>query len=108
MPSANLIQDGDHLYEAVKAGKVPESRLDDMAHRYANLISWSIKIANLARILIPWIASGQNKSYPHINMQSHDLADEINVEVMVFRNEHIDNKEDNYILARKIAAESSV
>jgi len=62
----------------------------------------------LHRILTPWIASGQKSSYPHTNWQKWDLSDEIEVDGRVFRNEHVDNKGDNYILARKIAAESTV
>ena len=47
-------------------------------------------------------------SYPATNFQSYDLRDEIEVDGKVFRNEHVDVKGDNYILARKIAAESTV
>jgi beta-glucosidase len=36
------------------------------------------------------------------------LADETEVKGRIFRNEHVDNKGDNYMFARKVAAESTV
>ncbi|CAD6568913.1 MAG: hypothetical protein TREMPRED_004846 [Tremellales sp. Tagirdzhanova-0007] len=92
MELAELKYYGHRLHDAIKSGKVPESRLDDMAHR----------------ILTPWLAAGQNISYPRTNWHKYDLADEREVDGRVFRNDHVNNKGDNYILARKIAAESTV
>lgn len=60
------------------------------------------------RILVPWLASGQDHGYPKTNWQKHDLADEIEVGGRKLYNEHVDNRGDNHILARKIAAESTV
>ena len=59
-------------------------------------------------ILTPWLAAGQNTSYPRTNWHMYDLADEREVDGRVLRNEHVNTKGDNYILARKIAAESTV
>ena len=59
-------------------------------------------------ILTPWLAAGQNISYPRTNWHKYDLADEREVDGRVFRNDHVNNEGDNYILARKIAAESTV
>ncbi|ORX38400.1 glycoside hydrolase superfamily [Kockovaella imperatae] len=83
---------GDNLIKAVKAGDVPESRLDDMARR----------------ILLPWYASRQHEDYPAPNFQKYDLSDEFEQDGMVFKNEHVDNRGDGHILARKVAADSTV
>ncbi|KAI8822992.1 glycoside hydrolase superfamily [Fimicolochytrium jonesii] len=45
---------GANLAQLVKAGQVPEARLDDMA----------------VRILAPWLKSGQNKGFPATNFNS--------------------------------------
>ena len=58
--------------------------------------------------MIPWLAFGQRTGYPPTNFQSYDLADEIEVGGQIFRNEHVNTKGDNYMLSRKIAAESTV
>ncbi|RXK42426.1 hypothetical protein M231_00416 [Tremella mesenterica] len=87
-----IIQDGRRLYDAVLLGEVPTSRLDDMAQR----------------ILTPYFAQGQYREYPAVNYQKFNLRDSVEVHGMTFRNLHINNKGDNHLLARKIAAESTV
>ncbi|OCF44035.1 hypothetical protein I317_02143 [Kwoniella heveanensis CBS 569] len=84
--------DGERLLEAVRKGRVSEKRLDDMVHR----------------ILTPWYASKQNGDYPKVNYQKYDLSDRVDVNGKVFRNEHVDNRGDNHLFARKVAAESTV
>lgn len=59
-------------------------------------------------ILTPWYASGQDKGYPKTNWHRFDLADEIEVNGRKLVNEHVDHRGDNHVLARKIAAESTV
>ncbi|EIW68265.1 hypothetical protein TREMEDRAFT_69280 [Tremella mesenterica DSM 1558] len=83
---------GRRLYDAVLLGEVPMSRLDDMAQR----------------ILTPYFAQGQYREYPAVNYQKYNLRDSVEVHGMTFRNLHINNKGDNHLLARKIAAESTV
>jgi beta-glucosidase len=60
------------------------------------------------RILTTWYAFGQDKGYPETNWNKYNLADESTVNGRRFVNEHIDSRGDNHILARKIAAESTV
>ncbi len=98
--------DGEHLYKAVKSGQVPMSRLDDMAYRSGSFLRRAS--TDGPSILTPYLAFGQNASYPNTNWQKFDLADEIEVGGKFFRNQHIDNKGDNYLFARKVAAESTV
>ncbi|WVR09511.1 hypothetical protein IAU60_006579 [Kwoniella sp. DSM 27419] len=83
---------GKRLLEEVKKGKVSEERLDDMAHR----------------ILTPYYAFGQHREYPAVNYQKYDLSDKAEVNGHVFWNEHRDNRGDNAVFARKVAAESTV
>ncbi|WWD19167.1 hypothetical protein CI109_103625 [Kwoniella shandongensis] len=83
---------GQRLLKAMRKGEIPQSRLDDMVHR----------------ILTPWFASKQYTDYPAINYQKYDLADKKEINGHVFRNEHVNNKGDNYLFARKVAAESTV
>ncbi|OCF31533.1 hypothetical protein I316_06732 [Kwoniella heveanensis BCC8398] len=59
-------------------------------------------------ILTPWYASKQNGDYPKVNYQKYDLSDRVDVNGKVFRNEHVDNRGDNHLFARKVAAESTV
>ncbi|WVF67569.1 hypothetical protein IAT40_002327 [Kwoniella sp. CBS 6097] len=83
---------GRRLLNAVRKGHVPEKRLDDMVHR----------------ILTPWYASKQHIDYPEVNYQKYDLSDQVEVNGKVFRNEHVDNRGDDHLFARKVAAESTV
>ena len=83
---------GRRLAEAVNKGKVPIERLDDMARR----------------ILTTWFAFGQDDGYPKVNWNRFDLADQVEVNGRILYNHHVDNRGDNHILARKIAAESTV
>lgn len=89
--------------DAVKKGKVPEERLDDMARRYVGLNNLTD-----GRILTTWYAFGQDKGYPKTNWNRFNLADVIEVNGRKYVNEHVDNRGDNHRLARKVAAESTV
>ena len=62
----------------------------------------------MSRILTVWYAANQHKSYPETNWQMYNLADETEVNGQVFRNQHVDNRGDSHLLARKVAAESTV
>ena len=101
---------GEHLLDAVQDGSVPLTRLDDMARRWATRLAnaSSVLINTSLRILLPWYASNQHLDYPAPNFQKWDLSDQFEQDGMVFRNEHVDNRGDGHILARKIAAESTV
>ena len=83
---------GKNLLDAVKSGKVPIERLDDMARR----------------ILTVQFAFGQDKGYPKTNWNRYDLADKVVIGDTTFENRHKDNRGDNHLLARRVAAESTV
>lgn len=67
----------------------------------------SIKLTSI-RILTPWYTQNQHISYPKTNWQKFDLKDESKQDGRIFKNEHVDVKKDHHLLARKIAAESTV
>lgn len=84
---------GDNLLKAVKKGKVPEARLDDMVRR----------------ILTPFYAQKQHLDYPALNEQMKDLNDIVEADGMIYRNEHVDVRQpDSASYARKAAADSTV
>jgi beta-glucosidase len=58
--------------------------------------------------LTPWYAAGQDKHYPPTNYQSYNLRDEVEIDGKKFYNQHVNNKGDNHLFARKVAAESTV
>lgn len=65
--------------------------------------------ADGASILTPYFALGQQKSYPAVNWEKFDLKDEVTLEDgHTYRNEHVDNRGDNHLFARKAATESTV
>lgn len=87
---------------------MPNERLDDMARRCERRSS-SLPLPDASsRILTPYFAQHQDTNYPAINYQKYNLRDEVEINGMVFRNEHISHKADHHTLARKVAAESTV
>lgn len=85
--------DGDSLRKAVKAGKVPESRIDEMA----------------ARILRPWYASGQADGWKEPSYYWFSLNDEWDTGKRVYRNQHVDPRRvDAGEFARRVAEDSHV
>jgi beta-glucosidase-like glycosyl hydrolase len=85
--------DGDRLLKAVKSGKVKKSRIDEMA----------------TRILRPWFASGQADDWKKPNYYWWSLNDEWNTGKRVFKNKHVDPRQDDASdFARRVAEESHV
>ena len=58
-------------------------------------------------ILTPWYALGQSR-YPETNFNYYNLADKVEVQGRHYYNRHVDNRGDNHVYARKVAAESTV
>ncbi|TXT06341.1 uncharacterized protein COLE_05672 [Cutaneotrichosporon oleaginosum] len=85
--------DGDDLKNAVTAGKVSEDRLNDM----------------VTRILIPWIAFGQNDKWHEPSYTRWGLGDAVEIDDRSFVNQHLDvRKKDHAEFVRKAAEQSHV
>jgi beta-glucosidase len=78
-----------------------------MVHRYVHPYCLA-PCTDGSRILTPYFAFKQHMHYPKVNYQKFNLRDEVEVDGLFMKNEHRNVKGNNYLLARKVAAESTV